>query len=150
MKNANLHMLAVIVSLLLTSVPCLAGSSTQLRVSAKVLPFVSLDVRQRVATYQVRSEDIRMGYVDLPESLTVEFSTNLNGVVPVSIENEGEGMIQVSESGTGRYAGSSFTLNTSGHGTGERIRQRLDTRIILPADAQEGTYPLNLAMTPAI
>ena len=151
MKTAHFYILTAIASILFSSAPCLAaGNSTTVRVSATVLPFVSLAASQRVASYQVRSEDLRRGYVDLPDSLMVNFSTNVNGGVPVSIESAGAGSVLVSESGKGSYVANLFTLNTSGRGAGEKISQGLDTRIMLPADAREGTYPLTIAMTPVI
>lgn len=133
------------------SAPCNAvAGSTQLQVSATVLPFLNFNAAQHVTTYQVRGEDLRRGYVDLSRSMTVNIRTNLNGGVPVVIENWGQGKVLVKESGTANFSDSSFTLNTSGYKTGTMISKNYDSRIILPPDAQEGVYTIAISMTPAI
>ncbi|MFZ3208872.1 MAG: hypothetical protein WA140_08555 [Geobacteraceae bacterium] len=131
--------------------PCNAATgSARLQVGATVLPFLSFNAAQHVTSYNVRSEDILRGYIDLSHSMTVNIRTNLNGVVPVMIENWGEGKVLVKESGTGNFTDSSFILNTSGNKTGTMISKNYDSRIILPPDAREGVYTLSISMTPAI
>jgi hypothetical protein len=133
------------------SAPCNAvAGSTRLQVSATVLPFLSFNAAQHITAYQVRSEDLQRGYVDLSHSMTVNIRTNLNGGVPVVIENWGQGKVLVKESGTGNFSDSSFILNTAGSKTGAMISKNYDSRIILPPDAHEGTYTLAISMTPAI
>jgi hypothetical protein len=140
----------LLAALLLVTSPCLAANSANLLVTATVLHYVSVNAAQHVTTYRVRSEDLKRGYIDLPNSLTVTVRTNVNGEVPVIVDSWGSGRILVKESGTGSFSGNSFTLNTAGHWSGAMISKNLDSRIVLPSDAQEGVYPLTVSMTPAI
>jgi hypothetical protein len=123
-----------------------ATSSAKILVTATVLPYVNFNAAQNVSTYQVRSEDLQRGYVDLPGSITVNLKTNTQNGVHVMIENWGGGKVLVSESGTGIFTESQLTLNSAGYRPGTQISKRYDSRIMLPADAQEGTYPFDIAM----
>lgn len=144
-------MLAITATISALSAPCNAtAGSTRLQVSATVLPFLSFNAAQHVTTYQVHSEDLQKGYVDLSNSMTVNIRTNLNGGVPVVIENWGQGKVLVKESGAGNFSGSPFILDTAGCKTGAMISKNYDSRIILPPDAHEGAYTLAISMTPAI
>ena len=127
-----------------------AGTSAKLQVTATVLPFVKFSAIQHVATYQVSSADIKRGYIDLPNSMTVNVSTNVNGGVPVFVENWGNGRLLVKESGTGNFLDNSFTLNTAGFRPNTMISKNIDSRVVLPANSQEGVYPLTISMMPAI
>jgi len=145
-----LYILPAFSAVLLVSHLSFAATSARLQVSATILPFVSFNATQHVTTYQVKSEDLKRGYIDLPNAITVHVKTNMNGGVPVIVDNWGEGKVLVKESGTGIFSGSSFTLNTVGFRPNTSISKNYDSRIVLPADAQEGVYPLNITMTPAI
>ena len=136
--------------ILLASNATFAATSAKIQVSATVLPFVSFNATQHVTTYQVKSEDLIRGYIDLPNVITVNVRTNLNGGVPVIVDNWGEGKVLVKESGTGNFSDSSFTLNTVGFRPNTLISKNFDSRIVLPADAREGVYPLTISMSPAI
>lgn len=127
-----------------------ASASARLHVTATVPPFVSFNAVQSVTSYQVNSGDIRRGYVDLPRSMTVRLRTNLSTGVPVLVENSGEGSILVRESGRADFVGNSFTLSTAGYSANAQINKSYDIRILLPSDAKDGTYPLVIAMAPAI
>jgi hypothetical protein len=138
-------------TMLLAAVPVIAGTSAQVHVSATVLPYVNVNAAQSVATYKVNSGDLKRGYVDLPNSLTVIVKTNMNGVVSVFVDNgTGEGRLLVRESGTGTFMNGSLALNTAGHRPGDVISRNYDSRIVLPADTKEGTYALAITMMPAI
>ncbi len=151
MKPSKAHHIAVVFAVLLCGIcPAFAATSASIHVSATVLPFVSFNAAQHVATYQVSSEDLRRGYVDLPNAITVNVRTNMSGGVPVFVDNWGGGRILVKESGTGNFQENSFTLNTAGYRPNSLISKHYDSRIILPADAREGVYPLTISMSPAI
>jgi hypothetical protein len=135
---------------MLFAFPSFAGTSAKLQVTATVLPFVKFSAVQHVAAYQVSSDDIKRGYIDLPDSLTVNVSTNVNGGVPVVVENWGSGRLLVKESGTGNFSDSSFTLNTAGYRSNTLVSKNYDSRIVLPANSQEGVYQLTISMMPAI
>jgi hypothetical protein len=151
MKLRKAHYIATAFAvILLTANVTFAATSAKIQVSATVLPFVSFNAAQHVMTYQVNSEDLKRGYVDLPNAITVNVRTNLNGGVPVIVDNWGEGKVLVKESGTGNLPGSSFTLHTAGFRPNTFISKNFDSRIVLPADAREGVYPLTISMSPAI
>jgi hypothetical protein len=130
--------------------PTFAATSARIQVSATIIPFVNFNAIQHVATYHVASEDLKRGFVELPNAITVNIRTNVNGGVPVIVENCGGGKILVKESGTVNFQGSSFTLTTAGFRPNSLISKNFDSRIVLPAVAREGVYPLNITMTPAI
>lgn len=128
------------------AMPSFATTSAKIHVSATVLPYVNFNAVQNVYTYQVKSEDLQRGYVDLPDSITVNLRTNTQNGVNVMIENSGSGKVLVRERGTADFTESQITLNNAGYRRGEQISKRYDSRIILPVDAQEGTYPFAIAM----
>ena len=151
MNPFKAHHIAVVLAVVLFSTyPAFAATTTKIQISATILPFVSFNAAQHVATYQVKSEDLRRGYVDLPNAITVNVRTNVNGGVPVFVDKWGGGRIMVKESGTGAYHENSFTLNTTGYRPNSLISKNFDSRIILPADAREGVYQFTVTMTPAI
>ena len=150
MRSSNFSIALIIAITLFAASSSLAATSAKVRVTATVLPFVSLDAVQHVLTYQVNRDDIKRGYVDLPNSMTVKVRTNLNTGVPVVIENSGDFRILVSESGRADFMGSMFTLNTSDYRPNTQISKTYDSRIVLSADAKDGIYPLIISMAPAI
>jgi hypothetical protein len=145
-----LYIVTAFAVVLLASHPGFAATSARIQVSATILPFVSFNATQHVTTYQVKSEDLKRGYIDLPNVITVNLRTNLNGGVPVIVDNWGGGKVLIKESGTGIFSDSSFTLNTAGFRTNTLISKNFDSRIVLPTDAREGVYPLTISMSPAI
>jgi hypothetical protein len=115
-----------------------------------VLPFVSFNAAQRVSNYQVQDVDIKRGYVDLPNAISIDIKTNVAERVPVIIEGGANCRILFKESGTELYSDSTFTVNTAGYRPNSLITKTYDSRIILPADTRKGTYPLVITMMPAI
>jgi hypothetical protein len=126
---------------------CFATVSANLHVNATVLPIVNFNAVQRITNYQVRNEDLLKGYIDLPNSITVTLRTNTNGRIPIIIDNWGIGKILIRESGTADFMETFLTVNASEYRTGEPINRNYDLRIVLPAETQEGIYPLNISMT---
>jgi hypothetical protein len=149
-KHRIAYYIASAFAVLLVSNPTFAATSARIQVSATILPFVSFNATKHVTTYQVKSEDLKRGYIDLPNAITVNLRTNLNGGVPVIVDNWGVGKVLVKESGIGIFSDSSFTLNTVGFRPNTLISKNFDSRIVLPADAREGVYPLTISMSPAI
>jgi hypothetical protein len=127
-----------------------AAMSASVHISATVLPFVSFNAIQHVTTYQVKSDDIKRGYVDLPNSVTVTVRTNLSSGVPVVVENPGGDRVLIRESGRADFVSNTFTVDTAGYRPNTQISKNYDSRIILPADAKDGIYPLIIAMASAI
>lgn len=125
-----------------------AGSSAVVKVSATVLPYMKLHAHQRVATYRVTTDDLRKGFVDLPDSATVRIRTNENKNIALSVSNEGPERIMVREAGAGTYDGADGTVVLGRPQKGMEITRNLDFRLILPEGAKEGSYALNIAITP--
>lgn len=151
MKIPKLSQIATAFAVMLISAsPAFDGTSARIQVSATILPYVNFNAIQHVATYHVGSEELKRGFVELPNAITVNVRTNVSGGVPVIVDNWGVGSILVKESGTMNFQGGSFTLATAGYRPNSPISKNFDSRIVLPADAREGVYPLNITMTPAI
>lgn len=127
-----------------------AAPSATLQVSANVLPFVSFNAVQHVTSYQVKSDDIKRGYIDLPASMTVSVRTNMNAGVPVFFENAGGASVLIRESGRTDFIDQLFTLNTDNYRPNTPISKRYDFRVLLSADSKDGTYPLMISMAPTI
>jgi hypothetical protein len=149
MKNIIKAHLIAFAAMLLTASACFAASAN-LRVSATIPPWVSFNAIQHAATYQVRSEDLNRGYIDLPNSMTVNVRTNVNGGIPVIVDNWGSGRVLIRESGTATFSDGSFTLSTVGYRIGSLVSKSFDSRIVLPADAHEGVYPISISVTSSI
>lgn len=139
------YMTVVFFAVLAIAAPGFAATAEKLHVTATVLPFVFFNSIQNVATYQVRSDDIKRGYVDIPNAVTVTLRTNVTRGITVIVDNRGSGRILLKENRSGDFMGNSINLSTDGHRAGELISRSFDSRIILPADAQEGVYPLSVA-----
>lgn len=138
-------------ALMLLIPPCsFAATSAKLHLTATVPPYVSLNATQRITSYQVRSEDLQRGYVDLPGAVTVTVRSNLSSGVPIVVDNGGIGQVLLRESGLGTFADGSFTLNTAGFLPYTVITKNLDSRIVLPADAREGVYPFAISVVSAL
>lgn len=144
------HLALAFTAFLALSSPCLAGTSATLHVGATVKPWLKLTSTQHVATYQVSSEDLKKGYIDLANVITVTLSTNHPHGVRVLVGSSGAGEISLRESGTADFAASAVTLNPAEYRAGTMISKHFDSRITLPGDAKVGTYPLVLTVMPAI
>jgi hypothetical protein len=145
------QLVGLITVLLALATPVFAGTSATLSVGATIKPWMKFTSTQHVATYQVSSEDLKKGYVDLANVITVNLSTNNSAGVRVLVGNGDGGEVLLKESGTAaEFATSSFTMTPSGYRAGTLISKRYDSRIPLPSDARVGTYPLTLTLMPAI
>ena len=152
------HFTTVLISAIVLSASlCQAAASAKLRVSATVTPFISFNAVQNVSTYQINSDDLKRGYVDLPNSITIRMRTNLNTGVPVLVENSGTSGensgtagVLVKQSGSPSYLGSVFTLRIVDYHPNTPVSINCDSRVVLTVDAQEGNYPLVLSIIPSI
>jgi hypothetical protein len=124
--------------------------SAKIHITATVLPFVSFNAIQNIRTYWVDNNDIKRGYIDIPNSVTVNVRTNLNAGVPVIIEHPEGSRVLVRESGRADFVADTFTLNASDYLPNTPIRKNYDFRILLSTDVKDGAYPLIITMAPAI
>lgn len=151
MKTLNKHhILLLFAAFLACASPCLAGTSATLQVGATIKPWMKFNSIQHVATYQVSSDDLKKGYIELTNVITVNLSTNLTKGVRVLVANSGVGEVLLKESGTVDFSASSFTVSSADYRAGTQISKQYDSRITLPADAKVGTYPLTLTLMPTI
>lgn len=136
---------------ILTSAPfCHAATPAKLHLSASVAPFYSFNAVQNVTAYQVNKEDLQRGYIDLPNSITVQVRTNLNAGVPVLVENSAAARVLIRESGGSGFQENAFTVKTSDYRPNTPFSKSYDFRIVLTDGASEGNFPLVLSVTPAI
>lgn len=122
-------------------------AATAINVRANVLPWVKYDTVQHVSSYTVRREDISRGYVDIPGAVTVNIRTNVRKDVAVRAEHDQGRQLLLRASGMQGSAQSVSTIDTSGHGRGEMITQRLDARVILPSETKEGIHSLVIPLS---
>ena len=140
-----------VICLVLLGAPfCHAATPAKLQVSATVAPFYSFNAIQNVASYQVNSADLKRGYIDLPNTITVKVRTNLTAGVPVFVENSAATRVLIKESGRSGFAENAFTVQTSDYRPNTPLSKSYDLRIVLSNDATEGNFPLVLSISPAI
>lgn len=118
------------------------AASAQLKVSATVLPYTSLNVSNRARTVEITESDISRGYVDIRAASSVEVSTNTREGYYLSFECFDSSFRQVRVDGLGRA-----TTIASGSGivpmphSGKVVRMELSYRFILAENAKPGSYP---------
>lgn len=121
-----------------------AASSATLNVQATIRPWLKFSASQPFGSYQVTEQDIRRGYLDLPQALTLQMQTNIPEEVSFEITSNGPERIFLHENGSG-MAGA---LVIAGNHPAVPVTRVLDLRIMLPANARTGTYPLQVALAP--
>ena len=142
--------MAPLVAMLLVASSCFATTAANIRVTATVLPYMNFNSTQHGTTYQVRSDDLKRGYVDLPQVMTVTVKTNVNREVTFVVSDWRGSNITVRDLNRVNFDGNSFTLNTADYQPGSAISMTIDSRIVLPADTREGVYPFSIVVTPGI
>jgi hypothetical protein len=117
-------------------------ASAQLRVSATVLPYTSLNVSNRTQTVVITDADISRGYVDIRAASSVEVSTNTRDGYYLSFEFFDSTFRQIQVDGLGRSAtigsGSSIVPMPN---NGRVVRMELSYRFILAENVKPGSYP---------
>jgi hypothetical protein len=93
-----------------------------------------------ISSYRVDAEAIQRGFIDLPNSLSIQLSTNLRSEIDLSLESFGPERVVVgngSNSGSDmiRFAALASTMPTT---------RAVDLRVILPQGIAQGDYPLQL------
>lgn len=149
MKPRNLQYLSMIAAILFITSTSFAATSAKVYVTATVPPSFRFDAIQHTATYQIGSDDIKRGYIDLPASMTVKVRSNLNADISVFVESSA-GSVLIRESGRENFVGNIFSLNIAGYHPNTQVNIQYDLRILLTTDAIEGRHPLIISMIPAI
>jgi hypothetical protein len=140
-----LLLLAPLFTVLLLVVPMLSPSpanaaSTSVRVSARILPWLNVTATPLISSYRVDAEAIQRGFIDLPNSLSIQLSTNLRSEIDLSLESFGPERVVV---GNGSNSGSDMIRFAALAGTMPTTRA-VDLRVILPQGIAQGDYPLQL------
>jgi len=118
------------------------SARAELKVSATVLPFASLNVSNRTQTLVITESDILRGYVDIRAASSIEVKTNTRDGYYLSFELFDASFRQVQVDGLGRSA-----LVGSGSGivpmpsSGRVVRMDLSYRFILSDNVKPGVYP---------
>jgi hypothetical protein len=120
-----------------------ASASTVVRVQATIRPWLKFSATQPASSYRVTAEDIRRGHIVLPQAITIQMQTNIREEVRFAISSGGPERILVPTA-----SGLTDVIRMSGEHPGMPVTRVLDMRIVLPADAREGIYPLHFALMP--
>jgi len=135
---------ALFVALLLAApmlTPSLANAaSTSVRVSARILPWLNVTATPLISSYRVDAEAIQRGFIDLPNSLSIQLSTNLRSDIDLSLESFGPERIVI---GNGTYSGSDM-IRFAALASNMPTTRAVDLRVILPQGIAQGDYPLQL------
>lgn len=141
---------AILIILILSSLPGLAASSAVLQVSATIRPWVSFKAVQHLYSYKVTAADLQRGYVDLDGSITLEIKTNIKRDISVRFSSESGDRILFRDSAGGGYFENEYRLPPEHRSPAETVSRKIDSRIMLTASSKEGVYPLNVSMSPEI
>lgn len=143
--HTSLLLLAPLFVVLLLVAPLLSPSlvsaaSTSVRVAARILPWLNVSATALISSYRVDAEAIARGFIDLPNSLSIQLSSNLRSDVDLSLESFGPERIVVgngTDSGTDMIRIETLASNTP-------ITRSVNLRVILPQGIEQGDYPLQL------
>jgi hypothetical protein len=140
--------IATFFAVLLLAAPMLAPSlanatSTSVRVSARILPWLNVTATPLISSYRVDAEAIQRGFIDLPNSLSIQLSTNMRSDIDLSLESFGPERIVV---GNGINSGSDM-IRIAPIASNTPITRAVDLRVILPQGIAQGDYPLQMNLS---
>ena len=143
MLQRQIHRIgSMVVLICLLAAAGLNASSATVFVSATVLPWVKMDVRQHQNRYTIAPADIARNYIDIPYSATVAVETNVSVLLLTLVPAGGE-QIAASINGENRYAGTLEIALTEHEKYARHVTRDLDFRIFLDSDSQAGSYVLD-------
>jgi mannitol/fructose-specific phosphotransferase system IIA component (Ntr-type) len=124
------------------------AASAQLKVSATVLPYTTMNVQNRAQMLTVTDADVSRGYVDIVGGSSIEVKSNSRGGYYLSFECFDPAFRQVRIDGLGKSA-------TIGAGSGivpmamdgRVVRIDLSYRFILSENVRPGAYPWPLTVS---
>jgi len=118
------------------------SASAQLKVSATVLPYTSLNVYNRTQALEITDADISRGYVEIRGASSVEVSSNTRQGYYLSFDCYDKAFRQVQVDGLGKPAmvGSGSSIIPMPH-SGRAMRMELSYRFILSEGVKPGAYP---------
>jgi hypothetical protein len=120
-----------------------ASPSAVVHVQATIRPWLKFSATQPSGSYRVTAEDVRRGHIDLPQAITISMQTNIREEISFDISSYGPERLMVRDDG-----GLTNAIRLAGTHPSVPVTRSLDMRIVLPPDAREGTYPLQVALAP--
>jgi len=147
MKRVFLSALLIIASGLLRTPPA-AGVQAALQVSARVLPYLQVDLQHQESILRISGENIRQGFVDIASATVFHVRTNRRDGYTLSVENHGNWINRVWLKDGGRTVelppeGGVVRLPYHGGQRGEK--KVFDIRFFLNENATAGSYPWPLS-----
>lgn len=141
-RNQIQRIISIVFILFLFLVESLNASSATVLVSARVMPWVNMNVQQHQKNFTIASDDVGRSYIDIPYSVTVDIETNVS-VLVLSLDSPGSEQLMASVSGENRFDTSLQLALTDNEKNSRHITRTLDFRVILDRDSQVGTHDLN-------
>lgn len=123
-----------------------ATSAATVQMSATIQPWLRFHVMQNVHAFQVTTEDLQRGFIDIVRSATIEVKTNEQRDLWVGVVNHGPSEVLIKEAASATFARSSGLLNIGRQLPGLANSKDIDCRILLPTGTLEGVYPLSLTL----
>lgn len=122
-----------------------ADARATLQVSARVLPWLSSEMVQQIFEYRVSAADLRRGFVDLPGALLFRYRSNGSTPIDLQLDSLGPAPVVLLETGS-----TVAEVQLTAGGAPLPQERRFDLRVLLPAGATPGVYPLQLLATAAL
>ena len=134
------YILSVILVLVVLPTESHSGSAT-VHISARVLPWASMNVQQHTTSYQVGPEDITRGYVDVPSTATVDILTNTSEI-NLSLLSLGGARGLIGAAGDHKFGSRLWVSLTAEELHLRHAFQVIDVRVLLDTESQPGTHAL--------
>jgi hypothetical protein len=128
-----------------------ASKTTQIRVSATVVPYVRLDVLQQQASLTITAEDIQRGYVDVSAGTSLRTRTNDRHGFVLNFSSRSNVFERVSVTGIGgtMEIGSAGGSVRVGY-TGPESAAKVSYRFYLAQGVLSGNYPWPLQISASV
>lgn len=149
MRRVYLPVLLVVASGLVGAHSASASSTrAALQVSARVLPFLQMDMRHQTSTLMISPDDIQRGFVDVASATVFHVRTNRRDGYTLSVENRGNWMKRVwLKDGvrTVELPPEGGVVRLPYHGGRRGEEKAFDVRFFLNENAAAGSYPWPLS-----
>jgi hypothetical protein len=124
------------------------AASAVVQVQATIQPYLRFAVEQQHHSFEVGEQDVRRGYVDLPQSLHIAIRTNAPDRVTVDVACSDHPIIVLSQ----RQAegGHDVTFEAAELHANQLVSKSVDLRVLLAPEMAQGTYPLLLDLSPRV
>jgi hypothetical protein len=124
-----------------------AMSTATVQVSVAIQPWLKFSVEQRLSSYTITPADVRQGYVDLKGAAAVNIRTNEKREIMLHVDSPDGGALLIKDGAAADFVGMGVPINLGRQAPGVPATRQIDCRVLLPAGARVGTYPLSLAVS---